>query len=334
MQRTQQKELGMNELLTAPRRWLIGWAVGCLSAAAAYAEYPERAVQIVVPFAAGSPPDVLARVLAEGWKRQGFADAVIVNQPGAGGSLAVAQVAKAAPDGYTVAIAGDAALVVNPALYPKLLASPLQELTPVSQLVVTPTVLVVGAGSGLRSVADLLALARATPGSVSFASLGAGTSSRRNGELLQRSAAVSLLHVPYKSSPLIDVAKGRVTMFFASPATVAPLVADGRLRVLAVAARERLARWPDVPTMAQAGHASVDSLAWFALVAPAGTPRAIVERLHAEAARALQDPAVAPRLEALGAAPVTSSPEALHQLIAEELPRWRDFVRDAGIQAD
>ena len=310
------------------------FAAGLLLAVAARAAFPERPIQIVVPFAAGSPPDVLARLIADGWKRNGFAEAVIVNQPGAGGSLAVAQVAKDAPDGYTVALAGDAALLVNPALYPNLLQSPLQELAPVSQLVVTPTVLVVGKDSPARNVADLVALARAKPGSVSFASAGAGTSSRRNGELLKRRAGVEMVHVPYRTSPLPDVAEGRVTMFFANPATAAALVAAGRVRAIAVAARERLARWPDVPTLAESGYPEVDSLAWFGLVAPSGTPPDIVERLQAEAAKALRDPTAAERLDALGASTVLSTPAAMRQLIADELPRWRAFVREAGIQAD
>jgi len=301
---------------------------------AAGAAFPERTIQIVVPFAPGSPPDVLARLLADGWKRSGFADAVVVNQPGAGGSIGVAQVAKAAPDGYTLAVAGDAALVVNPALVPEPALSPLNDLAPVSQLVVTPTVLVVGKDVPVRSVAELAALARAQPGQLSFASAGAGTSSRRNGELLKQAARLDLLHVPYKASPLPDVASGRVTMFFASAATIAPLVADGRLRTLAVAGPERLVRWPDVPTMPEAGFPQVNSLAWFGLVAPAGTPAERVERLRDEAAKALRDPASASRLDALGGSLVVSSPTEFRALIASELPRWRAFVKEVGIQAD
>jgi tripartite-type tricarboxylate transporter receptor subunit TctC len=308
--------------------------VSAVAVPAAAAAFPERPIQIVVPFAAGSPPDVLARLLAEGWKSSGFAEAVVVNQPGAGGSIGVAQVAKAAPDGYTLAIAGDAALVVNPTLNPEQAWSPLKDLAPVSQLVITPTVLVVGKDVPARNVAELLALARAQPGQLSFASAGAGTSSRRNGELLKQAAKLDLLHVPYKASPLLDVATGRVTMFFASAATIAPLVADGRLRALAIAGQKRLARWPDVPTMAEAGVPQVDSPAWFGLVAPAGTPPERVERLRDEAAKALQDPALAQRLGALGGALVLSSPTEFRALIASELPRWRAFVKDVGIEAD
>ncbi len=295
---------------------------------AAGAAFPERTIQIVVPFAAGSPPDVLARLLADGWKRTGFADAIVVNQPGAGGSIGVAQVAKAAPDGYTLAVAGDAALLVNPALYPEQALSPLNDLAPVSQLVITPTVLVVGRDVPAHNVTELVALARTQPGQLSFASAGAGTSSRRNGELLKQAAHVDLLHVPYKGSALPDVVAGRVTMFFANAANIAPLVADGRLRTLAVAGQERLARWPDVPTMPEAGFPQVSSLAWFGLVAPAGTPAERVERLRDEAAKALRDPALASRLEALGGSLVLSSPTEFRALIASELPRWRAFVKE------
>lgn len=298
------------------------------------AAFPERPIYIVVPFAAGSPPDVLARLLGDGWKRSGFADVVVVNQPGAGGSLGVAQVAKAAPDGYTLGMAGDAALLVNPALYPDLALSALDDLSPVSQLIVTPTVLVVGKDIPARNAAELVALSRADPGALSFASAGAGTSSRRNGELFQQAARLQLVHVPYRTSALPDVAAGRVTMFFANAATIAPLVSDGRLRPLAIAGRSRLARWPDVPTMAEAGFPQVDSLAWFGLVAPAGTPPERLERLRDEAAKALQDPALASRIEALGGSLVLSSPTAFRALIASELPRWRAFVKEVGIKAD
>lgn len=300
---------------------------------AACAAYPERTIQIVVPFAAGSPPDVLARLLVDGWKRSGFADAVVVNQPGAGGSIGVAQVAKAAADGYTLAVAGDAALLVNPALYPEQALSPLTDLTPVSQLVITPTVLVVGKDVPARSLAELVALARARPGQLSFASAGAGTSSRRNGELLKQAGRLDLLHVPYNASPLVDVIAGRVTMFFAPP-SAAPSIADGRLRALAVASAERLARLPEVPTMAEAGFPQVNSLAWFGLVAPAGTPAERVARLHVEAEKALRDPASALRLESLGGTLVLSSPAEFRALIASELPRWRAFVKEVGIQPD
>ena len=320
--------------IAAPLRCAVVLIAALAMGAGAQAAWPERPIQIVVPFAAGSPPDIVARLLAEGWKRSGFAEATVVNQPGAGGSLAVAQVAKAAPDGYTLALAGDAALVVNPALVPNVPLAPLQDLTPISQLVVTPTVLVVGKGSAARSVAELVDAARRQPGAFSFASVGAGTSSRRNGELLQRLADLRLTHIPYKNSPLTDVAEGRVTMFFANPATIAPFLAGERLRVLAVAARERLARWPEVPTMAEAGWPKVDSLAWFGLVAPAGLPAAVAERLRDEAAKALQDPQATQRLDALGGWLVASTPAAFKALLAEELPRWRDFVKEAGIQAD
>jgi tripartite-type tricarboxylate transporter receptor subunit TctC len=243
-------------------------------------------------------------------------------------------VARAAPDGYTLSIAGDAALVVNPALYPGMPLHPLNDLAPVTQLIVTPTALVVGKDVLVRNVRELVALARNKPGQLSFASAGAGTSSRRNGELLRQAAQLDLVHVPYQASPLPDVVAGRVTMFFANAATIAPLIADGRVRPLAIADRRRLASMPDVPTMAEAGFPQVDSLAWFGLVAPAGTPTDLVERLRDAAAKALQDPTLASRIEALGGSLVVSSPAAFRSLISEELPRWRALVTEIGIKAD
>jgi tripartite-type tricarboxylate transporter receptor subunit TctC len=305
-----------------------------LAVAGPAAAYPDRPIQIVVPFAAGSPPDTVARLLVDGWKRHGFAEATVVNQPGAGGSLALTQVARAAPDGHVLALAGDAALVVNPALYPGLPLSPLSDLTPVSQLVVTPTVLVVGHSQPARTVQDLVEAARREPGTLSFASAGGGTSSRRNGELLQRAAGLRLVHVPYKASPLADVAAGRVTMFFANPASIGPFVADGRLRVLAVAAPQRLPRWPDVPTLAEAGWPQVDATAWFGLVAPAGLPPAVAQRLRDEAARALQDAQALPALEALGGRTVVGSPAEFRELLAREVPRGRAFVVEVGLQPE
>lgn len=305
-----------------------------LFAGSAVAAFPERPITLVVPFAAGSPPDVLARLLSESWKRDGFAEVVVINRPGAGGSIGVAQAARAAPDGYTLAIAGDAALVVNPALYPGMPLHPLNDLAPVSQLIVTPTVLVVSKDVPVRSVKELVELARSKPGQLSFASAGAGTSSRRNGELLRRAAQIDLVHVPYQASPLPDVGAGRVTLFFANAATVAPLIADGRIRPLAIADRQRLASMPDVPTMAEAGFPQVDSLAWFGLVAPAGTPPDLVERLRDAAEKALRDPTLASRIEMLGGSLLVSSPSAFRALISDELPRWRALVTEIGIKAD
>lgn len=321
------------KLSTSLRMVAATFAVA-LAASPAMAAFPERPIQIIVPFAAGSPPDLVARVLVEGWKRSGFADASVVNQPGAGGSLAVAQVARSPADGYTLALAGDAALVVNPALYPDLPLSPLKDLTPVSQLVVTPTVLVVGKENPARNLKELLEAARQQPGGLSFASAGGGTSSRRNGELLQRAAGVKLIHVPYKGSPLPDVAEGRVTMFFASPATIVPFLSSERLRMLGVVAPERLAKWPDVPTLAEAGWPQVDALAWFGLVGPAGMSPDIAARLRDEAAKALQDPSASARLDPLGARVVVSTPASFRALLEVEVPKGRAFVRELGLQAE
>ncbi|WP_326539532.1 Bug family tripartite tricarboxylate transporter substrate binding protein [Pseudorhodoferax sp.] len=314
----------------------IGAVVLALGAAppAAQAAYPERPVQLVVPFGAGTVVDLLGRLLAEHMAPALGVPVVVHNVPGAAGNIGVGQVARAAPDGHTLVLSGDAAIVVNPALYANLSYDPQRDLAPVSQITVTPNVLVVGPQVNARSVAELVALARAEPGRLSFASPGAGTSGHRAGELLRRAAGIELIHVPYKNSPLADVAAGTVTMFFAPTATALPLVRDGRLRALAVSSLQRLPVAPELPTLAEQGFAGFEAVAWFGLLAPAGTPAPALQRLYEAATQALAQPAVRERLAAMGAQPVGSTPAAFARLIAEETPRWAKLMREAGIKAE
>ncbi len=300
----------------------------------ALAAYPERPVQLVVPFAAGSAVDVLGRLLAEHMAPVLGVPVVVQNVPGAAGNIGVAQVAKATPDGYTLVLSGDAAIVVNPAIYDKLPYEPLRDLAPVSQITVTPNILVVGNQVPARSVAELVALAKAQPGKLSFASPGAGTSGHRAGELLRSGAGIDIVHVPYKNSPLTDVVGGNVTMFYAPTATALPLVRDGKLRALATSTLQRLAVLPDLPTMAELGFPGFEAVAWFGLLAPAGTPPEALQRLHAAAVQALALPAVRERLAGMGAQPVGSTPAEFARLIADETPRWARLMRAAGIKAD
>lgn len=302
--------------------------------ASARADYPERPIQIVVPFAAGSPPDQLARVLADSFGPSLGTSVVVQNMAGAAGNIGVAHVAKSAADGYTLVLAGDAAIVVNPAIYDRLPFDPQRDLAPVSQVAVTPNVLVVGTQVPATSVSALVALAREQPGQLAFASAGAGTSSHRAGELLQRQAGIALTHVPYKNSALPDVVGGNVTMFFANPATSLPLVRDGKLRALAVSSLRRLSIAPELPTLAESGFRGFEAVAWFGLLAPAGTPPAVLKRLQAETARALAQPAMRDKLAAMGAEPVGSTPEEFVRLIASETPKWAQLMKAAGIKAD
>lgn len=320
------------------RRTFILQTAAALSLGAVSAWLParasERPIQLVVPFGAGTVVDILGRLLAEHMGPALGTTVVVQNMPGAAGNIGVGHVAKAAPDGHTLVLAGDAAIVVNPAIYSKLPYDPQRDLAPVSQITVTPNVLVVGNQVPAASVAELVALAKAQPGKLSFASPGAGTSGHRAGELLRRAAGIDIVHVPYKNSPLTDVVGGSVTMFFAPTATALPMVRDGKLRALATTAPQRLAVTPELPTMVEAGYPGFDAVAWFGLLAPAGTPAGRLQRLQAAAVQALAQPVVRERLAGMGATAVGSTPEQFARFIADETPRWARLMREAGIRAD
>jgi tripartite-type tricarboxylate transporter receptor subunit TctC len=286
----------------------------------ASAALPARAandatIHLVVPFAAGSAPDTIGRLLADGLGPALDATVVVDNVPGAGGRIGVQRVTQAAPDGHTLVLSGDGALVIDAGTAPP-------ELAPISQLVLTPNVLVVSNTLPVHSVAELLTLVRSQPGRFSYASAGNGTSSHRAGELLNRLAGLDLVHVPYTASPLPDVMAGHVPIFFANIANAMPLVRDGKLRALAVSSASRSAAAPELPTMTEAGLPGFEAVAWFGLLAPAGTPPSTVQRLQAAAQQVLAQPALRSRLQALGTTPLGSSAAEFTQLIERERRRW------------
>jgi tripartite-type tricarboxylate transporter receptor subunit TctC len=285
-------------------------------------------LKLVVPFAAGSAPDLIARLLAQAWRRP----AAVINMPGAGGNLGVDHVAKAQPDGYTLVLAGDAALVVNPSLYEAMPFDPQRDLTPLSQIAVTPNVLVVAGASPFNSVADLVAAARQAPGRLTFASAGAGTSSHRSGEWLKRAAAIDIAHVPYRTSFLPDVVSGTVSFTFANVATAMPMIREGRLRALAAGSRTRLDDAPDLPTMIELGYGDFESVAWFGLLAPAGLSEGMIIGLQAELAVIGADPDVRKKLSMMGADPIFGTREALASLIITETLKWSSLMRRTGIR--
>ena len=285
-------------------------------------------LRLVVPFAAGSAPDLVARLLAERWERP----VVVVNMAGAGGNIGVDHVAKAEKDGHTLVLAGDAAITVNQALYEQMPFDARRDLAPISQIVTTPNLLVVAASSPIRSVADIVTSARAEPGKLTYASAGAGTSSHRAGEMLKRAEGIEISHVPYRNSPLPDVLTGRGGFFFATAATARPLGREGKLRALATSARRRLAVADEIPTMIELGYEGFEAVAWFGLLAPAGTPPGMILGIFAELAAIGSETGVRSRLFAMGAEPLFSSPEAFAELIATETPKWALLMRRTGIR--
>lgn len=296
-------------------------------AGAAAALPADRPLRIVVPFAAGSAPDVMARTLAEPLAAELGTPVAVENIPGAGGLVGVTHVVNAAADGRTVVLSGDAALVM-PDPNGVRRYDPQRDLAPISRVVAAPNVLVVGGDGSARNFADWLAWLRQRPaGQVTYASAGIGTSSHRAGELLAKMAGVDMIHVPSNQSPLPDVVAGRVDFSFANVATAMPLVREGRLRALAVSSLQRTPIAPELPTLAESGLPGFEAMAWFALLAPAATPTDMLVRWQRAARGALATTVVKARLQSMGIEPIGGSPDELRLTIERESRQWAGLIR-------
>ncbi len=292
-------------------------------AAVAPASYPNKPIRLVVPFAAGSAPDVLARLLAPALAESMSANVVVENVPGAGGTIGVDRVAKAAPDGYTLVLSGDAALVLTGGAYGvKPPYETLRDLVPVAQLMITPNVLVVANDVPARNVKELVALVRSQPGKFSYSSGGIGFSTHRAGELMNSMAGLDMVHVPNPTSPWPDVISGRTQLMFGNIALALPMVRDGKVRALAVTSTTRAAAAPELPTVSESGLPGFEALAWFGVLAPAGTPPAVLQRLEAELHKAMATPAIKERLTTMGAMPGAQNAAGFTRVIQEEIKRW------------
>lgn len=317
---------------------LMHWTAAFLTASFAIAplpataqpSYPERAIRIVTINAAGGPSDILARLIGDKLSQSFGKPVVVEGMPGAGGSLAAAHVARATPDGYTLLMSGDAALVTNISLYDKLAYDPVKDLAPVSQLVATPNVLVVPTDLPVQTVADLAALARSKPATLTFAHGGLGFSTHLSGETFKTMAQIDIQQVMFRTSVYPDLLAGRVTMCFCNIAQSLPLVRDGKLRALAVTSPHRAPAAPDLPTMVEAGFPGFDVTSWFALMAPAGTPRPVVETLHREVVRILALPDIRQKLADLGMEIIAGSPGDLVELIRIQTPQRAALIRASG----
>ena len=312
--------------------------VALVAATASFAQglaYPAKPLRIVVGFPPGGNSDYVARAvgrgLAESWGQQ----VVIDNRPGAGGNVAAEIVAKSPPDGYTLLL-GVFAHAVNPSLYTKLPFDPIRDFAPVILCASSANILVVHPSLPVKSVKELVALAKARPGAITYASAGNGTASHLAGELLKSLAGIDLVHVPYRGTgpAHTDLIGGRVTMFFAAMAGTLPYVNAGRLRALGVTTVKRWPGAPQIPTMVEAGLTGFEVNSWSGLLAPAGTPKDIVAKLSVEAARIMRTPETAERLYAFGAEPIDNTPEQFAAYISAEVARWAKVVKAAGLRAD
>ena len=314
---------------------LIAAAAFAGSGAATAQTYPAKSIRFVVPFAPGGGNDILGRVVAQKLN-EGFGVPVVVdNRGGAGGTIGTDIVAKSPPDGYTMLI-NNVSLAVNVTLYSKLPYDTLKDLEPVSLAGRQPNILVVHPSLPVKSVKELLALARAKPGALTFASGGIGSSSHLSAELLKYMTKLDLVHVPYKGMgpALIDLVSGQTQLAMATMASALPHVRNHRMRPLAVSTAKRVAVLPDVPTMMEAGVKDFDYSTWYGVLVPAGTPQAIVSRLNAELVKALAARDVGERFAAQGVAPESTTPQAFKSFLNKEVQRWAPVIRASGMKVN
>ena len=299
----------------------------------AQTSYPEHPVRILVGFTVGGPPDFVARLLAENFSKAWRVPVVVENATGAGGNVAVDRVAKAMPDGYTLVMASSA-ITINPSFYEKMPYDPVRDLAPISIAVFTPSILVVNNDVPARNVKELIALARAQPGTLTYGHAGIATPSHLSGEVFKSTAGINILPVHYRGIPALlpDLLAGRITMTLPNMSVVLPLVREGKLRALAAISPTRAAAAPDLPTTAEAGLPGFDVPIWFGLMAPARTPQPIIDKLRREMAKVLTANDVRKRLGDLGMEVVANTPAEFAAVIKSEIPRWAKLVKDAGIK--
>jgi len=292
--------------------------------------WPSRPIQMIVPFGSGGAADIVARLVAERLAKALGEPVVVEDRPGAGGNIGAATVARANPDGYTLLMSGSPTHSVGPWLYKDLSYDPMRDLPPVAMIAVAPNLLVVNSQLPVKSVADLVALAKAKPHTVTYSSAGVGTSGYLAAELLKASANLDISHVPYKSGPeaVTGVLSGNVTFMFFTVPSLLPQVEAGQLRALAIGSAERSPLVPDVPTIAEAGYPGFDVIAWYGLFAPRGTPAPVVERLSREIEKILGEKDVRDELAKLGAEPHYLSPQGLADYIAAESPKWAPLLKN------
>ncbi|MCZ2495871.1 tripartite tricarboxylate transporter substrate binding protein [Xylophilus sp. Kf1] len=298
------------------------------------AGYPERAIRLVVPSAAGGSPDAICRVITAELARGLGQSFVVDNKPGASGNIGMSDIVHAAGDGYTMGYANVGTLAINKALFTKLPYDPEKQLAPVCLLGFVQNALVVRKDLGVGSVQQLIALAKARPGVLSMGSAGSGTTGHLGGELFKSMTGTFMVHVPYRGSPqaIQDLMGGQVDLMFDNLSSIAPHIQAGRLKVLAVTGARRSPLFPDIPTVAESGVTGFDVVAWGGLVVPAATPKSVVQQLNAAVNTALGQPAIQERYAAIGFETNQGPPEVLFERAARETPLWAAVVKRSGAQ--
>ena len=303
------------------------------SAASLAQVYPAKPVRLVVPFPAGGATDVLARAISQKAAEKLGQQIVIDNRPGAGGTIGSDQVAKAAPDGYTLLIATGSTHSIGPIVNQKIPYDVERDFVPIALVAETANVLVVPAALPVKNLAEFIALAKAKPGQLNFGSSGNGTNSHLSGEMFKAQAGVFITHIPYRGTGLVltDMLSGQIQMLMDNFVTAQPHIKDGKLRVLGVTSLKRLPFAPDVPTLDEQGLKGFDVTNWFGIYGPRGTPADIVASVNTAYNLALQDPEVQKRLQNLGATPMSGTPEYMAKVVAADTTKWRKLIRDRKI---
>jgi tripartite-type tricarboxylate transporter receptor subunit TctC len=332
------EEMSLREVNLGRRALLLGAAPPLVFGAVWLPAHAQLAkpIKLVVPFAPGGSTDILARAIGPKLSTAMGVPVVIENRPGAGGSLGAADVAKAEPDGSTLLMGHIGTLAVNLAIYPKLGYDPLKSFVPVAWVARVPNVLVVNMASPAKNLREFIERARKEPGRLSYSSGGNGSAAHITFEYLKLRGKFFMVHVPYRGTApsVTDVLGGQVDATFTGAPAVLPHVRSGRLRALAVSSKNRLPSLPDVPTVAESGFAGFEADQWYGVVAPVGTPAALVARLNAEINKALALPEVAQQLAAEGAVPTPSTPREFGELIAREIPRWGEVVKSGNVRLE
>ena len=310
--------------------------IGALLSGAAHAQYPNKPIRLLVPFAPGGSSEIVSRAYGAEMAKVLGQNVIVENKPGGAGNIAMVEAKNADKDGYTIILGHVGTMAVNPAMFAKLPYDPVKDFIPITLLSKVPSLIVVNAAVPANNLKEFIALVKSKPGAVNYGSAGNGSSGHLAMAYLNQVAGIDSQHVPYKGTgPMMtDLLAGRLEATFTGAPPLLPHVKSGKLRALAVGTARRSPAMPDVPTVAEQGYPGFETSQWYGLLAPAGTPDAIIKKLAEAAAAAAKTPGVADRLAAEAAEPVTTSPKEFADYIATEMKRWGDVVRKANIKAD
>jgi tripartite-type tricarboxylate transporter receptor subunit TctC len=323
-------------MIVMGRRLALALALQCIAATAMAADYPTKPIRLVVPYAPGGGADSVARIVAKKVSENIGQPIVIDNKGGAGSILGTEIVAKAEPDGYTLLLGQSGPISINPAVYKSLPYDPVKDFAPVSMTTAYPYILVVNADLPVKSLQELVALAKSKPGAMNYGSTGVGAANHLVAELFNAKAGLKMTHVPYRGTALAvgDLLGGQLTMVFGDPISVLSQIKAGKLRALAVTSLGRSSVAPDVPTVAESGYPGFEALAWHGILAPAKTPPAIVQKLNAEIAKALADPATKKLLEDQAMQTVGNTPDAFAAFIQKDIVLWKGVAASANVTVE